>query len=428
VTTHDLPGHPEPSGAAPSPATDVRFLDDVCVLEIASLAPTQLGMHLADMGAEVIKIEPPGRGDATRLVGTHPGFADSGLHRRWNRGKRSVAVDTRTTAGVDLVRRLIPQVDIVIEGLRPGTLARMGLAWAELVELKPDLVMVALSGYGQTGPYRDLPSHGIGFDAVAGLADVDDDEDGRPRVRGRHVYYGAQVAPLLAATGALAALSWSRRTGRPVFLDVAQADAAAFVNYDVEEQTATTRAAAAGTVDPSVPSAPRSAETPAHRSTMQSYRTRDGRLLLVMALERKFFVRLAEAVGRDDLLAQVADDQHIVTGSEETDAALGEIIASRDLDEWMELFAAADVPVVPVNESTQVADDPHLRARIDWMEADQHTVTMKSPVHSEPRLASPPGAPAVGQHTAEVLGRVGVDPATLEQLVRDGVVGVAPEE
>jgi crotonobetainyl-CoA:carnitine CoA-transferase CaiB-like acyl-CoA transferase len=160
---------------------------------------------------------------------------------------------------------------------------------------------------------------------------------------------------------------------------------------------------------------------------MQSYRTRDGRLLLVMALERKFFVRLAEAVGREDLLAQVSGDQHIVRGSEETDAALCEILASRDLDEWMEIFAAADVPVVPVNESAQVAEDPHLRVRIDWIEGDQHTVTMKTPVHSEPPLASPARAPAVGQHTAEVLERVGVDPAMLEQLVRDGVIGAAPE-
>jgi crotonobetainyl-CoA:carnitine CoA-transferase CaiB-like acyl-CoA transferase len=422
------PDHPDPSGASDGSAAEVRFLDDVRVLEIASLAPTQLGMHLADLGAEVIKIEPPGRGDATRLVGTRPGFADSGLHRRWNRGKRSVAVDTRTAAGVDLVRRLILHVDIVIEGLRPGTLARMGLAWEELVELNPDLVMVALSGYGQTGPYRDMPGHGIGFDAVAGLADIDHDEDGRPRVRGRHVYYGAQVAPLFAATAALAALSWSRRTGRSVFLDVAQADAAAFVNYEVEDQVAVERATAAAAVDGPVSSAPCRPATPAPRSTMQAYRTRDGRLLLVMALERKFFVRLAEAVGRDDLLAQVREDQHLVRGSEETDAPLGEIIASRDLDEWMEIFAAADVPVVPVNESDQVADDPHLRARIDWMEADQHTVTMRTPVHSEPRLAPPPGAPAVGQDTAEVLERVGIDPATLAQLVRDGVIAVAPEE
>jgi crotonobetainyl-CoA:carnitine CoA-transferase CaiB-like acyl-CoA transferase len=411
------PDHPDPSGVAGCPAAEVRFLDDVRVLEIASLAPTQLGMHLADLGAEVIKIEPPGRGDATRLVGTRPGFADSGLHRRWNRGKRSVAVDTRAAAGVDLVRRLVPHVDIVIEGLRPGTLARMGLAWEDLVELNPDLVMVALSGYGQTGPYRDLPSHGIGFDAVAGLADIDHDEDGRPRVRGRQVYYGAQMAPLFAATAALAALSWSRRTGQPVFLDVAQADAAAFVNYEVEDRVAVERASAASAVD-----------TPAPRSTMQSYRTRDGRLLLVMALERKFFVRLAEAVGRDDLIARVPEDQHVVAGSEETDARLGEIIASRDLDEWMEIFAAADVPVVPVNESDQVTDDPHLRGRIEWMEADQHTVTMKTPVHSEPRLAPPPGAQAVGQDTAEVFERVGVDPATIAQLVRDGVIAVAPEE
>jgi crotonobetainyl-CoA:carnitine CoA-transferase CaiB-like acyl-CoA transferase len=433
VTT---PDHPDPSGAADGSAAGVRFLDDVRVLEIASLAPTQLGMHLADLGAEVIKIEPPGRGDATRLVGTRPGFADSGLHRRWNRGKRSVAVDTRTAAGVDLVRRLVPHVDIVIEGLRPGTLARMGLAWEDLVELNPDLVMVALSGYGQTGSYRDMPGHGIGFDAVAGLADIDHDEDGRPRVRGRHVYYGAQVAPLFGATAALAALSWSRRTGQSVFLDVAQADAAAFVNYDVEDQVAVERATAAGTVDGTIdssidctaPSAPRRADTAAPRSTMQAYRTRDGRLLLVMALERKFFVRLAEAVGRDDLIAQVPEEQHLVRGSEETDAPLGEIIASRNLDEWMEIFAAADVPVVPVNESDQVADDPHLRARIDWMEADQHTVTMKTPVRSEPRLAPPPGAQAVGQDTAEVLGRVGIDPATLAQLARDGVIGVAPEK
>jgi crotonobetainyl-CoA:carnitine CoA-transferase CaiB-like acyl-CoA transferase len=130
----------------------VRFLDDVRVLEIASLSPTQFGMHLADLGAEVIKIEPPGRGDATRLIGTRPGFKDSGLHRRWNRGKLSVAIDTRSPAGIEVVKRLIPTVDILVEGLRPGTLAKMGLSWSTLTELKPNLVMVALSGYGQSGP------------------------------------------------------------------------------------------------------------------------------------------------------------------------------------------------------------------------------------------------------------------------------------
>jgi crotonobetainyl-CoA:carnitine CoA-transferase CaiB-like acyl-CoA transferase len=228
----------------------VHFLDDVRVLEIASLSPAQLGMHLADLGAEVIKVEPPGRGDATRLIGVRPGFSDSGLHRRWNRGKRSLAVDTRDPEGLDLLKRLIPTIDIVIEGLRPGTLAKMGLTWDVLTRLKPNIVMIALSGYGQTGPYRDLPSHGVGFDAISGLAGIEEDENGRPCVPSRHVYFGALVAPLLGASSALAALSWCRRTGRPALLDIAQADAAAFANYAVEEAVSEKRAVAAGEISP----------------------------------------------------------------------------------------------------------------------------------------------------------------------------------
>jgi crotonobetainyl-CoA:carnitine CoA-transferase CaiB-like acyl-CoA transferase len=403
----------------------VRFLEDVRVLELANLAPTQLAMHLADLGAEVIKIEPPERGDATRLIGLRPGYSDSGLHRRWNRGKKSVALDTTTPAGVDILRRLIPQVDIVIEGLRPGTLEKMGLGWSEITALKPNIVMIALSGYGQVGPYRDLPSHGIGFDAVSGLAVVEDDENGRPRVPPRHVNLGTNLAPLFGATAVLAALSWSRRTGRPVFLDVAQADAAAFANLAIEEQAAEQRTAGSVVLPPSVPQA--GAGPQAQRPTMQSYRTRDGRLLLVMALERKFFVRLAEAVGRPDLLTHVQSDQYLTTGSKDVDDAMVDIVASKDLNEWMEIFAAADVPVVPVNESSQVLDDPHLRTRIEWLDADQGTVTMKTPVHSEPSIASPSQAPAIGQHTAEVLSAIGIDHAELDRLARQGVIQIAPE-
>ena len=406
------------------PGTDdgssVRFLDDVRVLEIASLAPAMLGMHLADLGAEVIKIEPPGRGDATRLVARRPGFDDSGLHRRWNRGKKSVAIDTRTPAGVDLLRRLIPHVDIVIEGLRPGTLEKMGLDWPALLALKPNLVMVALSGYGQDGPYRDLPSHGIGFDAVAGLATVDADEHGRPRLATGHVYHGTLIAPLFGATAALAALSWSRRTGRPVFLDVAQADASAFANFAIEDA-----AAERSTTVPAPAPAPTGAAPPARPTTTQAYRTRDGKVLLLMALERKFFARLATAVDRPDLLAQVPEEEYLARGSAEIDDALAEIVGTKNLDEWMAILAAADVPAVPVNDGAQALDDPHLRARTEWLDGDQGTVTMKTPVHARPPVAAPDPAPAVGHDTAEVLAAVGVDPAEIDRLAREGVVGVA---
>jgi crotonobetainyl-CoA:carnitine CoA-transferase CaiB-like acyl-CoA transferase/dienelactone hydrolase len=402
------------------PQAGVRFLEDVRVLEIASLSPTQLGMYMADLGAEVIKVEPV-RGDTTRMMGTRPGFTDSGLHRRWNRGKHSLAIDTRTPAGLDVIKQLIPTVDIIVEGLRPGALAKMGLTWEVITELNPRIVMLALSGYGQTGPYRDLPSHGVGFDAISGLAGVEEDEQGRPRVPSAHVYHGAVVAPLIGLSSTLAALAWSRRTGKPVFLDVAQADAAAFVNYEVEDRVSTQRAIAAGVTQAPSPTA---AAAPAHAPTIQAYRTRDGKPLMLMALERKFFERLAEASGRKDLLAH-AGEGHLVRGSKEIDDILVEVIATKDLDDWMEIFAKADVPVVPVNETDAVADNPQMKSRIEWLDADQSTATMKIPVRSNPPLAAPRMAPAIGQDTAEILARIKLAPADKEQLEKDGVIRIA---
>ncbi len=401
-----------------SPATEeqtgepgVRFLDDVRVLEIASLSPTQLGMYMADLGAEVIKVEPI-RGDTTRVMGTRPGYSDSGLHRRWNRGKRSLALDTRSEAGLDVIKQLIPKVDILVEGLRPGALAKMGLTWEVLTELNPRLVMVALSGFGQTGPYRNLPSHGVGFDAISGLAGVEPDDEGRPRVPSRHVYHGAVVAPLMAVSSALAALGWSRRTGKPVFLDVAQADAAAFINYEIEERH--TARPAGETAAPA---------TAGHAPTIQAYRTRDGKPLMLMALERKFFVRLAEATGREELLAH-AGDNYLVRGSKEIDDVLVEVIATKSLDEWMTILAEADVPVVPVNESADVADNPQMKSRLEWLDAAQATQTMKFPVRSNPPMASPRQAPAVGQDTAEILGRLNLDAREQAELEKDGVIRI----
>jgi crotonobetainyl-CoA:carnitine CoA-transferase CaiB-like acyl-CoA transferase len=407
-----------PTNNAPS----VRFLEGVTVLEIANLAPTQLGMHLADLGAEVIKIEPPKRGDATRLIATRPGFADSSLHRRWNRGKKSVAIDMTTKEGVALFLRLIPNVDIVIEGLRPGSLEKMGVSWEQMTALNPDLVMVALSGWGQAGPYRTMGSHGIGFDAIAGLAEVKKDESGQPKVLARHVNMGTLLAPLFGATAALAALNWSRRTGKPVFLDVAQANAACFANFAIENTAAMRSAEAAGTLPPPAPPGP--AQSIAEGQAMQSYLTRDGQILLLMALERKFFVRLAEAVGRPDLLDHIAKDEYLVRGNQVFEQVLAEVIATKDLGDWMAIFAAADVPVVPVYQGTEALDDIHMRTRLEWLPSAQGTVTMKSPVQTHPRSADPVPAPRIGQDTMEVLSKVGVTGTEAERLAAAGIIRV----
>jgi crotonobetainyl-CoA:carnitine CoA-transferase CaiB-like acyl-CoA transferase len=393
------------------------------VLEIASLSPTQLGMHLADLGAEVIKVEPPGQGDATRLMGTRPGFAESGLHRRWNRGKRSLALDTSRPEGLDLLKRLIPKVDVIIEGLRPGTLEKMGLGREVLASLKPNIVFISLSGYGQTGPYRNLPGHGIGFDAIAGLAGIEQDENGRLGVPAGHVYLGALMAPMLAASSVLAALSWCRRTGEPAFLDIAQSDVAAFANFSLEESLSEERAAQAGGLPPRPANEPDGGPHP-RASTTQAYRTRDGKLLMIMALERKFFLRLAEVTGRPDLTAYAEGCGHVVPGSIEVDAALVEVIATRDRCDWMDLFAKADVPVVPINEGAQVIEDPQMRARLEWLPADQGAVTLKSPLHAEPEVARPCLAPAIGQDTAAILNELGVPETEIEALATAGIVRI----
>jgi crotonobetainyl-CoA:carnitine CoA-transferase CaiB-like acyl-CoA transferase len=386
-------------------------------------------MHLADLGAEVIKIEPPKKGDATRLIGLRPGFNDSGLHRRWNRGKKSVALDPTDRAGLDILRKLVARSDIVIEGLRPGTLAKMGLGWSELTALKPNLVVVALSGYGQDGPYRDMPSHGVGFDAVSGLAPASYDARGRSRLEPGHTNFGTILAPLFGATGALAALWWSRTTGRPVFLDIAQADAATFANLGVEDlacERQLTPAGAVGTESGQRQSGDRGrgSTSSSDSATMQYYDTRDGKVLLIMALERKFFVRLMEAVDRPDLVQQFAEDRYAdpLMGSDQVRDALAEAISLRDRDEWMRIFAEADVPVVPVNRGAEVLDDPQLQTRIGWLKGDQGTVTMRTPMYAQPPLADPSMAAALGQDTASVLLELGIDADELERLEDAGVV------
>jgi crotonobetainyl-CoA:carnitine CoA-transferase CaiB-like acyl-CoA transferase len=418
---------PPSSDALAANDGDVRLLDDVCVLEIANLAPTQLAMYLADFGADVIKVEPPARGDATRLLGVRPGHTDSALHRRWNRGKRSLAVDTTTPAGLDILRRLIPQVDVIIEGLRPGTLEKMGLGWADLTALNPTVVMIALSGYGQTGPYRDLPSHGVGFDAIAGLGDVTQDDQGRTRINTRNVNIGTNLAPLLAATATLAALSWSRRSNKPVLLDIAQADVAAFANLDIErhatDQRATPTQPASSGVNGNASGRSGSSPPP---PTMQAYRTADGGALLLMALERKFLERLADAVGRQDLLDQIPQGHFVPQGNTQLDNAICDIIASKNLTDWMQIFADADVPAVPINDGERALDDPQLQARLEWLDAAHGTVTMKTPVKSQPRLADPPPSPAIGEHTIDILTSLGLTQPDIDQLAQQGVIRAAP--
>ena len=146
-----------------------ELLQGVRILEVAMFAPDGAGMHLADLGAEVIKIETPGLGDPARLLGK-PYRGEAPATRRWNRGKRSLCLDLRRPEGAAVFRELVGRADAVIEGMRPGALERRGLGYEALRAHRPGLVFMSLSGWGESGPYRDLAAHGLAFDAFAGLA------------------------------------------------------------------------------------------------------------------------------------------------------------------------------------------------------------------------------------------------------------------
>lgn len=393
------------------------FLGDLRVVEIALLAPNMLGMHLAELGADVIKVEEPGRGDYTRQVGAATAGDVSFLHLRWNRGKRSIALDLRTGDGIAVFRELVGVSDVVIEGMRPGALERRGVGYSTLIERRPTLVFCALSGFGQTGPYRDLATHGVAYDAYAGLAPPEVTEDGDPTIPRRYLDVGTQAGALYAAMAVLAAVIRARATGRGAYLDVSQADAA-------------TVWSAAGRVDPLLSGTARDRDAPDLQASVryQYYRTADQRTILFQASERHFWERFCRAVGREDLMKDHgAEFGEHARGDLELRRELAAIFATRTQAEWIRLFIDADVPGSPVHTTRELLDDPHFRARAQVVE-QQHPQAgpvrlLDTPIRSDGRRrSSVRPAPAHGEHTDEVLRELGIPVERIAELRDGGVV------
>jgi crotonobetainyl-CoA:carnitine CoA-transferase CaiB-like acyl-CoA transferase len=190
-----------------------RPLDGIRVVESSLLEPASLGALLADLGADVVKVEPPGEGDYVRRMAWPIIDGISILHWHCNRGKRSLGLDLRKDDAVDLYFELVRRADVVIEGMRPGALARRGITWERMQEVNPAIVFVTISGFGTTGPYKDLPSHGIAFDTWAAVAPVERDEDGFTYL-GDHVSVGTKTAPVWGALGVVSALLRAKLTGQ----------------------------------------------------------------------------------------------------------------------------------------------------------------------------------------------------------------------
>lgn len=390
------------------------MLEGLRVVEVALLAPNMLGMHLADLGADVVKVEEPGRGDYTRAVGGTLLGDVSMLHVRWNRGKRSIAIDLRRPEGAAVFRALVGASEVVIEGLRAGALARRGLGYDALAAVNPAIVFASLSGFGQTGPYRDLATHGVAYDAYAGLAPPERTDEGFPTIPRRYYDIGTKAGALYATIGVLAAVMRARATGRGTWLDVAQADAAVAFN--------------AGRIDEILAGA----RIPNERGGMteavryQYYDTADDRTILFQASERHFFERFCNAVGRTDLLAgeSGAEFGEHARGDTALRRELAAIFATRAQAEWVQFFVEHDIPGGPVNRATDLLEDPQFQTRFAPPDTPgDEPRLLGPPIHTGEAQGATSPAPELGQHTDEVLrALLGYDDAAIAELRASGVI------
>ncbi|WP_084734527.1 CaiB/BaiF CoA transferase family protein [Actinophytocola xinjiangensis] len=402
-----------------------RLLDGLRVVEIALFEAGGVGTVLADLGADVVKIERPGTGDPVRTAGWPFVEGVSLMHHHLGRGKRSVALDLAHPDGAALATRLMLGADVVVEGMRPGALDRRGLGAAALRARRPELVWCTVSGYGTTGPYARLAAHGLAFDAWAGLMTVTQTPEGHPSGSVR-VPLGTRVTPLLAATSVLAAVLRARTSGAGATLDIAEADAAMAVDWlTVEGHRAHERPESEVTGNPNDGGARREPGTAGIGESVryQVYRSRDGHVLF-MATEQKFWVNFCTAVGRPDLTGDGATATSHAIGDHALRRELAGLFTQRSTVDWVALGLAENFPVAPVNDPRSLADDPHFRHRNPWLPAAEYGADLVGlPVHLVgERLAPPAPAPAVGQHTDEVLRAAGVSDEDLHRLRAAGAL------
>ena len=411
-----------------SPAPASGPLAGVRVIESSLLGPGELTSFLADLGADVIKVEPP-QGDYVREMTWPIVEGESLLHLHIHRGKRSVTLDLRNPAAVDVYIDLVRNADAVVEAMRPGALERRGLGYERLKEVNPKIVFCTLSGYGMTGPYRDLPAHGIAFDTWAGVVSAYYDDDGFSYMP-EHPSIGIHAGPLLGAFALLAGVVRARATGTGCQMELAQSDAAAYMDwYRIETWKAYDRPQSEVTGNPSDDYERRAPGTAGMREGVryQIYESADGHVLF-MASEQAFWRNFCEAVERMDLFDRWPGKPYAdhARGNRELQSELREIFKTKTSAQWIDFGIEVNTPIAPVNTARSIADDPQFRDRFPWIPASRLGADeIPLPVHVlGEELPVPTRAPKVGEHTDEVLADVlGYESSRIEELRGDGALG-----
>ena len=389
-----------------APLTGIRVLD------LSRLLPGPYCTSLlADLGAEVIKIETPGAGDYSRMIPTDLG--GDGTFQAVNRNKKSVALNYRNARGLQVLLRLASAVDVVVEGFRPGAAARWGLGYEAIRQVSPSVVYCSLSGYGQNGPYAERAGHDLNYQALGGLLALNGAAGGPP------LPTGVQIADLaggmLAAIAILGALFGRQQTGQGAYLDVSMLDAV--VSW---------LAPVAGALFLQSGQNPARGGTPLTGSlpSYSVYATADGKYLAMSALEPHFWTAFCNALGREDLFRRQFDASLI--------HELAALFAQRTRAEWLALLGPADVCLEPVYGVDEVLQDPQARERGLVVEADPLDAAGPVSAPGPPWRFGPPfqfvergrGAPApkLGQHTQEVLRQAGLGDEEIQELAQAKII------
>jgi crotonobetainyl-CoA:carnitine CoA-transferase CaiB-like acyl-CoA transferase len=389
-------------------------LHGVRIVDLSRLvAGNTLTQVLADFGAEVIKVEPPA-GDTLR------GWKVEGVETNWKlyaRGKKSVGLDFRHPRARELLLGLAADAQVFIESFRPDTLEKMGLAPQALLERNPRLVIVRISGWGQTGPYRRRPGFGTLVEGMSGFASFNGFADREPVLP--PIYLADSVAGLYGAIGVMVALrEIEANGGKGQVIDLPLLDPLFAI---LGPQAANFRLTGK--------TKPRSGSRSTNSGPRNAYRCRDGLYVGLSASTQKMAERTLRAIGRPELIEdpRFRTNADRVRNAEPLDAIIGEFIARRTQAENVAFFEQAEVTIGPIYDIRQILEDPHFQAReilADYPDADMGAF----PMHAvAPRLSATPGAirapaPHLGQHNREVLARIGVDEAAYSKLLAEGAL------